>query len=553
MRRLSLVAIFALFFGISLSSFHIVQAQQTNPYASSVSQYNLSVAIQSEKRIIETTGTWRLPAISKDTNQLDFYLSPKMQNLNVQVLEPKLSDDAVSLTSEEAGGDTKWTLKTNQPIPAGQSVLLQFSYVSETKPAPQFNISAEGSFAGGGGELWYPQTSFSNRETGTLRFQVPAGEMVVSNGALQSSLEQQAKGEFVFGVNAPSKFGFASGKYAVLRRAGKVPFTLYLLRPKENSQTVLDGCAKALDFLTSLFGEFPYQQFSLVEVDFRSAVAGTSEYGFILADDSQFDKGFNLAYWAHEFGHQWWGNLIRGTPKTSGQMMLTEGMAQFGGLLAIEHIEGAEAAAQFRHCGYQNYNKNQSAAGYFQLASAGTEFPLTTDIPKDQKETLLMHRLANSKGFILLDMLSRQIGREKFAAILRKFIQQKANQTASWQDLQKAIEADAGQDIHWFFEQWFERTGAPDYQITWKQTGKRIQGFITQPSPFYRATLEIELKGSKRSLIKTIEVNGERTPFNWSAPFKVNDVVLDPSYKVLRWTREFRTKSDVSTDAKKAN
>lgn len=553
MRRLSLVAIFVLFFGISLSSFHVVQAQQTNPYASSVSQYNLSVAIQPEKRIIEATGTWRLPAISKDTNQIDFYLSPKMQNLNVQVLEPELSDDAVSLTSEEAGGDTKWTLKINQPIPAGQSVLLQFSYISETKPAPQFNISPEGSFAGGGGELWYLQTSFSNRESGTLRFQVPAGETVVSNGALQSNLEQQARGEFVFRVNAPSKFGFASGKYTVLRRAGKVPFTLYLLRPRENSQTILDGCAKALDFLTSLFGEFPYQQFSLVEVDFRSAVAGTSEFGFILADDSQFDKGFNLAYWAHEFGHQWWGNLIKGTPKTSGQMMLTEGIAQFGGLLAIEHIEGAEAAAQFRRYGYQGYNKNQSAAGYFQLASAGTEFPLTTYIPKDQKETLLMHRLANSKGFILLDMLSRQIGRERFAAILRKFVQQKANQTASWQELQKAVEADAGQDIHWFFEQWFERTGAPDYQITWKQTGKRIQGFITQPSPFYQATLEIELKGSNRSVIKTIEVNGERTPFNWSASFKVSDVVLDPNYKVLRWTREFRTKSDVSTDAKKAN
>lgn len=504
----------------------IVSRPTVLPNNVSVSQYDLSLRVIPENNRLEATGTWRLPAISKDTNQIDFFLSPKMQNLNVQILEPKFSDKAVSLMSEEAGGDTKWTLKTNQPIPAGQSVLLKFSYVSEKKPAPQFNISPEGSFAGGSGELWYPQTSFDNRATATLRFSVPAGETVVSNGVLQNSSERQAKGEFVFRVNEPSKFGFASGKYTVLRRAGKVPIALYLLRPRENSAAILDKCAKALDFLTTLFGTFPYRQFSLVEVDFRSAVGGTSEFGFILADASQIEKKFDLSYWAHEFGHQWWGVSMTSASGTTGRMMFSEGMAQFGSLLAVEAIEGAEAAEKFRRFGL--YSKNQSAEGYFRLATAGTEFPLTTYEPKGQEEIVRMHRLANSKGFILMDMLSRQIGRERFAVILRKFFKRKAGQTTSWQDLQKAIEADAGQDIHWFFEQWFERTGAPDYQITWKQTGKRVQGFITQPSPFYRATLEIKLKGSNRSVIKTIEVNGERTPFGWSAPFKVDAVILDP-------------------------
>lgn len=531
------------------TAFHVVQTQQINPSPSSVSQYNLSVAIQPEKRVIEATGTWRLPTISKDTNQIGFLLSPKMQNLSVQFLEPKLSDDAVSLTSEEAGGDTKWTLKTNQPIAAGQSVLLRFSYVSETKPAPQFNISPEGSFAGGSGELWYPQTSFGEQATGTLRFSVPAGETVVSNGALQSSAEQQANGKFVFQVNEPSKFGFASGKYTVLERPGKIPIKLYSLRPRANSRAVLDRCAKAIDFLTTLFGAFPYEQFSLVEVDFRSPVAGTSEYGLILADRSEFDKEFNLAYWAHEIGHQWWGVSLKSASGTTGRMMFSEGLAQFGALLAVEAIDGAEAAEKFRRFGL--HSKNQSAEGYFRLAAAGTEFPLTTYEPKNQEEILLMHRLANFKDFISMDMLSRRIGRARLAAVLRRFIKQKVGQTTSWQELQKAVEAGARQDVRWFFEQWFERTGAPDYQITWKQTGKKVRGFITQPSPVYRATLEIELKGSKRSVIKTIEVKGERTPFALSAPFKVNDVILDPHYKVLRWTPEFRAQPKASPDAKK--
>ena len=234
-------------------------AYQAEPYANTVSKYDLSVKILPESHHVEVAGTLRLPATEKNTNQIEFYLSPKMQNLSVQFLEPKITDASVSLTSEDAGGDTKWTVKTTQQINARQSVLLHVSYVSETEPAPQFNISPEGSFAGGGGELWYPQTAFSNREIGTLRFFVPVGETVVSNGTLESSQRQRANGEYVYNVKAPSKFGFASGKYTVLQRAGKVSFTLYLLRPRENSQAILDGCAKALDFLVKMLGRASFR------------------------------------------------------------------------------------------------------------------------------------------------------------------------------------------------------------------------------------------------------------------------------------------------------
>jgi len=505
---------------------------------SQVSEYDLSIKVFPDLHRLEVTGTWRLPPAPAARNEIEFYLSPKMEGLKVQLLEPKASAPLNLQSSKEEGGDTKWTFNPTLPIPAAQSILLQFSYTSDGKSAPQFNISPEGSFAGGGGELWYPQTAYKNREVGTLRFKVPAGETAFSNGVLESTPQQKASGEFIFRVTEPLKFAFASGKYTVTRREGAVPFNLYLLRPRKQAGTILNGCAKALTFLTSLFGKFHYQEFSLVEVNFPTIVRGTSEFGAIFVDRSKLDE-FDLAYWGHEMGHQWWGLVVKSAPNTTGQMMLSEAVAQFGGLQTIEAVEGEAAAEQFRRNGYRG--GGQSAAYYFQLARAGTDFPLTAYIPKNQNETLTMHRLANTKGFILLDMLSRRIGRERFAAILRRFIQQKANQTTSWQEFQEAIEASAGQDIHWFFNQWFERTGAPDYQLTWKQEGKTVRGLVTQPAPYFRATLEVELIGSDWRLTKRVEVMNGQTEFRWRVPFKIKSVTLDPHYKVLRWLPEFRT------------
>lgn len=162
------------------------------------------------------------------------------------------------------------------------------------------------------------------------------------------------------------------------------------------------------------------------------------------------------------------------------------------------------------------------------------------DLPADAK----FRDVAYNKGFFVWDMLSREIGRKKFQHILRNITRRYAFQRLTIKELWRAIEANAGRDLSWFYKQWFERMGAPDFHLTWKQEGAVVHGTITQMAPDYRATLEVEFAGDdEQRFSRSVSVNGPQTRFALTAGFRVASLTLDPHYLVLRWTPEYRNRT----------
>jgi hypothetical protein len=67
---------------------------------------------------------------------------------------------------------------------------------------------------------------------------------------------------------------------------------------------------------------------------------------------------------------------------------------------------------------------------------------------------------------------------------------------------------------------------------------------ITQPSPFYRPTLEIELSGDAYSDTEQVEIDSARLEFAFPTRFPVERVVLaPPHYRVFHWLPEYRPRS----------
>ena len=507
-------------------------------------KYNLAITVLPDSHAMFVSGDLRLPAQDKEQDAVELNLSRLMTQVEMEIVEPAASAGAMMVTEDpkqdKSERTVRWILRPKLPIAPHQPVRIRFSYLGGSH-SMVFYLGPEGSFAGGSNTVWYPQADGNARGCGHLKFTVPPGDVVLATGKDLSAPDAAAQGHFEFEDGVPSQFSFAAGKYTIYKRDGIVPMRAYLLHPRSNVDSYLDGCSHVLALLSRKFGKYPFPQFAIAEVPSEQAnsngFSGASMNSFILADKESLDQPFNLAYYGHEISHQWWGNLVTNGSK-HGDYMLDEAMAQFGSLYAVGAIDGRVAAEEYRRTGYPGYSAFQCGYGYLRKAESGTDQPL------GNLSGGYAHELADSKGFLVWDLLARTIGPERFDTVLRTITRNYACQQVNWEEFLFAIQRASGKDLSWFYSQWFERMGAPDWQVTWKQTAGSVSGEVSQVAPAYRAILDAEIQGvNGESITHTLEVDGEHTEFHWPAAFRVRAVVLDPHFRVLHWLPELRAEA----------
>lgn len=501
-------------------------------------EYKMDVHVYPDEHRMEVSGTVTIAASATVREYVEIQLTELMPEFEAEVLEPAdLAAPARAEKKETKDSQAIWKVVLHQPLPAGKPLTLKFRCAGGQKIGFVFYLGPEGSFASGLNTVWYPHvlTDGANlRVRGRIHYFVPKGYVVTSDGTLLSSSEEQANGSFLFDADRPGYFTFATARFVVSSHRGKVPTSLFLLRRRDNAEDLTRRLSTIIDFLTTQFGPFPYAGLSIVETPHEQSLqAGFSGAGageMMLVDTELLDSEFLLPFYAHELGHFWWGGIVQGSH------YLDETMAQYGSLQAVEALEGEAMAERYRHSGYPGYSTLQCARGYFMLSAAGFDHSIA-DLPDD----LVSHELADSKGMLAVDMLARSAGRRAFTSALQSLIRQKAYELVSWRDILDAAQKNGSQDLHGFFSEWFQLEGAPSFSLHWKQAGDTVSGYVLQGSPYHSASLDVELHGPDGKISSsTFFVQGPRTSFRFHSAFKVQDVVLDPHYRVLRWTPEFR-------------
>lgn len=539
---------------ILVGGYHVPAS--SSKYEDLVPRYDLSIRVLPEEKRLEVSGTVRIPKASTAREFIPLLLSDQMHDFQVDVIQPAASVGvATAEVKGKAGGRNFYFVTPPKPFPANEPILLKFKYAGGENGGFVFHIGSDGSYAHGFLSAWYPLLDAGDYtgHVGKLSFQVPSGQIVIASGKSSGSISEMAVGHQRFDVTEPAVFSFAVGKYTIARRTGNLRLAAYLLRPRQNTDEYLLKCGAILSLLEGEFGRYPFGELSMIEVPVQKDAGffGASSPGLVFIPSAFIDAKFDYSLHGHEISHQWWGGTI-GVKGDKGSEMLSEGMAQFGSLATVEHLESKEAADGYRRIGYPSIGKYnvatcngrdipiQSLYGYLMMTAAEGDQRL------DSLSGDMAHSLANSKGFLVLDLLARTVGLRKFSQIMADFTRQHAFRAVTWEEFLSAIEAGAGSDLKWFYSQWFERTGVPEYSLAWKQVGSTVQGTITQSSPTYRATMRLRANGAgaDQSVSKWVDVDGPSTQFTLKTRFKATSVEIDPTFQVPRWIPEFRRDAD---------
>ena len=520
-------------------------------------EYSLEIKITPDKKIMTIQGEMKIPPRSEAQRELSFALSELIEDFQVHLFQPYVEKNpkvkkTLRAWSRPGWGANTWTITLKEEVPANTPVVLRFSYsYTGNKSGFIFSGSAKSYFAAGIGCAWYPQLEeFPRtddgirlrglRSRGTLRFILPDAWDVYSPG----KKTRNDRG-ITFKIDQPVFFSFAAAKYSVLEIADPMKVSLYELQPRgAPMMDYLKKATRVLQVLSDEFADYPYPEFAIAEVPPDEAnnagFAGASPDGLMLATTDFFNQEFNTAYYGHEIGHQWWGGLVR-PEGPEGRWLLTEAMAQYGSLRAVEIIEGPGRAELYRRRGYPGYLQDQSGFGYLMLAAAGLD-PALTKLPTDGT---LPRWIADSKGFIVWNTLSRQIGREKFSKVLKAIIEKYQGGRIHWKKFVEETENLSGENLGWFFEQWFDQPAIPDWKSEWQQHNGKLLLQLSQKSPNFRMDLEVLIHGKNgERLTQTISVHQPNQNWSWVVPFAVESVTIDPHFELLHWTEEYRKEAD---------
>lgn len=155
---------------------------------------------------------------------------------------------------------------------------------------------------------------------------------------------------------------------------------------------------------------------------------------------------------AHELFHQWFGDLV--TCESWSNLPLNESFATYGEYLWEEYKNGRDAADQ---------HHVQSRQGYIM---SGKEVDLIRFNYEERED--MFDGFSYNKGGQVLHMLRKAVGDDAFFASLKNYLETNKFKSAEIHNLRLAFEETTGEDMNWFFNQWFLSKGRPKLKVVQK-------------------------------------------------------------------------------------
>lgn len=221
--------------------------------------------------------------------------------------------------------------------------------------------------------------------------------------------------------------------------------------------------AQALAYYDTLFGPYPYAQITNV----HRIEGGGTEFPMMVMDG---DAGAGLIQ--HEVGHQWMHGIFGNNEFVEG--WLDEGFTSFTNSWSAEERQGPGV--------WQDAVRSIIA-----LEQANQTQPLATR-SEAFRDFNTYGAMTYTRPAVVLRMLRELVGKETTCRALKDYYQRNKFRHVTEADLKAAFERASGQDLDWFFQQWFHTTGKLDYALGAVSTTQ-------QPDGSWRTRIEVTRTG----------------------------------------------------------
>jgi aminopeptidase N len=324
---------------------------------------------------------------------------------------------------------------------------------------------------------WFPTVDKPNeRCTGEITLTVEDKYKTLSNGLMTTSVKN-ADGTRtdtwkMDQPHAPYLFMIAVGEFAVVKDKWENIDLAYYVEPKfeKDARAIFPHTPELLDFFSKKLGvKYPWQKYSQIIV--RDYVSGAMEnttaviFGEYMQNSERdlIDVETNESVVAHEMFHHWFGDYV--TTESWSNLTLNEGFANYSEYLWLEHKYGKDAA--------QAHWKTE-LEGYLGQAR-GQRHALINFTYGNREDMFDAH--SYNKGGIILHMLRTIIGDDAFFTALNQYLTKHAYTDVEVHELRMAFEEVTGQDLNWFFNQWYLNSGHPELEVSKRYdavTGKLV-------------------------------------------------------------------------------
>jgi tetratricopeptide (TPR) repeat protein len=511
-----------------------------------------------------------------DDYQIDAELSPHTHRITAHVIVRFTALDNLSAATFELNNDLRVTKVTDAtgkvisperieqestvrvqlptPLVKDQSATLNFDYdgtlqTGDNSPVQGMKLASIGDDTSYllYPARWFPVNAYGiNRFTATMNFTVPAHMVVIGSGTetvgdTPPSKKKETSGmptkTYTFVWDKPSFPGtIVAGTFQEFKsdEAG-VDLHVFFKPTHQNLGTMYaETAVKEFTYFVTVFGPALSSTLRVVEIPDDTVPSAWAPEVAAISSRGITEK-INYRLLANTLAHQWWG--VSTSPDTIDDWWLCDGFARYSEALYVDNASG--------QAGLEEAVKDMSVG-----ALAYDTVPLAT-IGKLDMFSPEFQSLATDKGAMILHMLRWVEGDQKFDQTMREFATKYLGKSASLDDFQAIAEKNYGDKLTWFFTQWLDSTGAPEFKTKYtvyrlgNNKGFRVVGQITQDLDLFRMPVDLKIDTDGRTENKRIEVTGTESPFTVETFGRPRRISIDPENRVLRNSSDIKLRAAI--------